>query len=341
VSTAYTLRPFTEADYEALAAVNNAAQPEYPRTPHEISEWDAKRDTKFLFARFVAVDRDGRVVGAAQYDQSPWMYHPCKFNVGADVTPEWQGRGVGRALYDRLLAELEPFEPITLYTMAREDAARAMRFYQDRGFEEKMRAYESRLDVAAFDPAPFAEARRRPEAEGIVIRSLAELRAADSDADRKVWALENTTAADVPGPEPFTPPPFETYERMVLRSENIVPEAFLIAIHEPTGEYVGSSNVWRRQADRDLNTGLTAVKREWRGKGIALAMKLRVVDWAKANGIVHIRTENEVNNRAMLSINERLGFAKVPPWVEMAKAVRPDTEADGQEAGASAAKGEA
>jgi RimJ/RimL family protein N-acetyltransferase len=149
--------------------------------------------------------------------------------------------------------------------------------------------------------------------------------------------LETITQQDVPSTDPITPLSFEHYSSLILNSAQIVPEAFQIAIDAATGEWVGSSNIWRRRADGDLNTGLTAVKRDYRRKGIALAMKLRVIEWAKGQGVRYIRTENEANNRAMLSINERLGFFKMPPWVELG--LRLHTEKDGQEGGGTAANG--
>ena len=46
---------------------------------------------------------------------------------------------------------------------------------------------------------------------------------------------------------------------------------------------------------------------------------------------------NESNNRAMLAINEALGFVKQPAWIDVVKVLREDDEAasapDGQGAG--------
>ena len=58
-----------------------------------------------------------------------------------------------------------------------------------RGYTEAMRSWESRLAVADFDPAPFAEAEARTVASGIVIRTYAEL-AGDPERDRKLYELD-------------------------------------------------------------------------------------------------------------------------------------------------------
>ena len=56
----------------------------------------------------------------------------------------------------------------------------------------------------------------------------------------------------------------------------------------------------------------TGVRREHRRQGIALALKLKTIAWAKRIGYSQIQTWNEANNQGMLGINERLGFVRQP-----------------------------
>ena len=64
---------------------------------------------------------------------------------------------------------------------------------------------------------------------------------------------------------------------------------------------------------------LTAVLRDERGKGIAMALKLKTIEYARAEGLREIRTWNASINRPMLAINEALGFAKQPAWITFGK----------------------
>ncbi len=309
------IRPFSEDDYPASVDVVNAVFPEYPDTVEEWRHWDAHRDPKCKFARWVA-EADNQVVAYGTYDQSSGMYHPRKFNIFVAVQPEYHGRHIGGTLYDHIVAQLAPFDPISLRANVREDMTRSVRFLKDRGFREDMRAWESRLDVAAFEFAPYVDVDRNIRAQGIEIKTFAEL-SSDPERDHKLYELDDVLSADVPHPEPRTGWSYEFFEQNVLQNPNLLPDGFFVALHE--GRYVGMSNLWKSQASADLYTGLTGVRRDYRRKGIALALKLRAIAYARSQGSQTVKTWNESNNRPMLSINERLGFRKQPIWINFVK----------------------
>ena len=314
-----TLRPFTPDDYPAVVAVHNAAFPEYRTTESDLRHEDATRDPRIQFGRWVA-DAGGGIVASGSHGQSPWTYHPRRFEILVTVHPEHERRGIGSALYEHLVAEVARFDPIALRSQTREDMTSGVRFLEKRGFTEEMRERESRLDVAAFDPARFAGAGERARAAGVTICTLRELES-DPDRDRKLHELETDLLRDVPHADEPTPLSLERYRTVVLQSPNLLPDAFFVAV-APGGDYVGSSALWKRPADDHLDTGLTGVRPAWRRKGIALALKLRAVAYAQAVGAPVIRTENEVGNRGMLSINEQLGFVPQPAWVFYGKTLK-------------------
>ena len=76
------------------------------------------------------------------------------------------------------------------------------------------------------------------------------------------------------------------------------------------GEVIGCAGLLH---DPDQSTraenALTAVRRDWRGRGIAVHLKLRTLEWAAAHGIDEIYTWTQDGNSAMRSLNERLGYA--------------------------------
>lgn len=314
------IRHFEERDYPQTVEINNSVFPEYPDTEDEWRHWDSHRDAKCKFQRWVIEgNAPGHLLGFGGYEQYIGMYHPRKFMLGMAVRPECQGFGLGAALYDEIMAALETFEPLVVRARTRADMSRSMRFLGDRGFNEEMRDWESRLDVTTFDFTPYEGHVERVQASGIRIATLAEL-AADPDRDRKLYELEKELEQDVPSPDQITPITFEYFLEHRLGSPNLLPDAFFVAIDSE--QYVGLSGLWHSHGHADLYTGLTGVRRSHRRRGIALALKLLGIEYAREQGRTVIKTWNESNNRAMLSINERLGYRKQPAWVNFAKVLR-------------------
>jgi GNAT superfamily N-acetyltransferase len=58
-----------------------------------------------------------------------------------------------------------------------------------------------------------------------------------------------------------------------------------------------------------------------RRRGIALALKLAAIDYARRVGAPIIRTDNDSTNTGMLAINSRLGFVRQPGWICSKKGV--------------------
>jgi len=251
------------------------------------------------------------------------MYHPRKFGLGVTILPAWQGQGIGTALYDHTVRALDPLAPLSVRGQSRADWARSLRFLEQRGYAETMRSWESRLAVADFAPAPFADAEARTAASGIVIRTYTEL-AGDPDRDRKLYELDCALSEDVPSPEPHTPLSYAFFIERILADPDLLPDALFVALDAATGTYAGLGQLWHSQGSDDLYNGLTGVRRDYRRRGIALTLKLRGIAYAKAQGRPKIKTWNETNNRAMIAINEALGFVKQPAWIDFVKTLRDD-----------------
>jgi GNAT superfamily N-acetyltransferase len=296
-----------------------STRPDDPITAEEMRYDDEHDDPKCLRGRWVA-DVGGMIVGTADLGQHHRMYHPQKFLLGLVVHPDHQGRGIGTALYHQLVAGLAPFDPIAVrFERVRADLTSAVRFLENRGFIEEARSWDSRLDIGAFDPSHFADAIKRVAAQGISIESTAGLKG-DPERDRKLFDLDEAVSADVPRPDPIVAGSFELFADRIFNNPNHIPDAYFVALHE--GQYVGQTNLWRSMDNNDVYVGLTGVRREFRRRGIALALKLRAIAWARENGFGEMQTLNESTNQGMLSINERLGFVKQQPWISFVKFLR-------------------
>src|SRR3990170_1906667 len=207
------IREFRPEDYPGITEVCNLVDPDYPSTEAELREEDRTWDRgKFVQVRYVAEEADtGKAVALAEYNHQPWSFDPRRFSIWIGVRPDRQGRGVGGALYDRVVEDLRSHGANALRSWAREDRAESVRFLEKRGFRELERAWESRLDMKAFDPARFADRAAVPA--GIDVVSLAEELARDPEVFRRVHAFGAVAGVDVPRLDPYTPPEYETWRR--------------------------------------------------------------------------------------------------------------------------------
>lgn len=317
------IRPFTEADYPAIAEVLNAAWPDEVQTEAGLRE-DDDHAPQVKWGRLVA-ELKGHIVGVADYTQFEGMYHPQKFGAWITVKPQFRSQGIGKALYARLMQALMPHDPISILSSTREDQPHALAWLHKLGYAEKMKYWESRLEVSKFDFSPFAGKIEAVEAAGFELKSLKELES-DPEYKQKVYDLWLEIREDVPRPDAISEVSFEEYCKWVFESQYLLSEGFWLAIDSSTGQYVAMSTLWKSDGDY-LGTGLTGTRRAYRRKGLALALKLKAVQFAKAYGAKEIRTGNEAGNRAMLSINEAMGFVKQPILADFIKTFKEETTA--------------
>ncbi|NUP99449.1 MAG: GNAT family N-acetyltransferase [Armatimonadetes bacterium] len=308
------IRPFEARDYEALARLNQLAGPGLHETADELRYFDAHRyrgedDRPSAPPRLVAAEGE-RLVGAA-WDNTT-MYHQAagqgRFQIV--VQPSWRGQGLGSALFDRLLPELEQ---AVLTTRAAEDDGDTMRFLRRRGFEVVDREQELELSLADFDPDVFAAEEHRPFAGRLRLATLAELRGRP--------AIERQLAAlwlDETGDQPIAEEMLECFRATVLEGPRVVPDGFFIALE---GDQVAAvTNLERWASTTALEFGYTVVRPDHRQRGLALALKVRALRFARERGCPTVCTLNSLANERMLRINEHLGFQRTRVWAELQRA---------------------
>lgn len=298
-----------DADYAAYVAIRNAIWPHHPTTVEEAQHWDRTRDPAYEYHSFKILC-DGKVVGICVWLEPWWAARPGKYYIEILIHPDYERQGMGSAAYEFLMAELDERDPVILESQTREDKPHAVRFLEQRGFKLDMRLPRSELEVASFDFECFAALRGRMHALGVQITTLAELQREDSEWQRKMWDLDWELAQDVPSTDPFTRQPFDVFVERTLGAPNFLPDAQFIAIDD--GRWVGMSALWKSLGDpKRLHTGFTGVARTHRRKGVATAMKVEAIRFARVYGAEIIDTDNEENN-PMYQLNLQLGFQPRP-----------------------------
>jgi mycothiol synthase len=313
------IRIFAAEDYPAIVDIHtslNIVWPDRPRTPEGWAEADLNRNPKCKFQRYVAV-QDGAVVGFGSYGQSSFDYHPQRFYIGVEVSPNHQRQGVGAALYAQIMAGLQPFDPRVLRADAFTNLPQGFSFLQKRGFYEAFCETPVSLDIASFDPSPYSGLEEKLLGKGIVIKALREMEFSPS-RDRKIYELYWDLTEDVPQEETrIEKQGFDEWVKWSLHDPFILHDAYFVAVR--ADEYVGLSE-WGKDPDNDvLQGGLLGVRQAYRKLGIGLAMQLHGIAYAREHGYPVLKTCTAVQNVPMQALFDKLGFARAPEWLQCQK----------------------
>ena len=315
------IRGFEPKDYPRMVEISNLLYPTHRSTVKEARFDDDHFDKKYFLHRWVAEDPEGAgVVAVADLSHMPWNFHPHKFWMDLEVHPEWQRRGIGQAMYEATNAELRAKDAIVVRSSTQEDKTESVRWLEKRGFVEKLRNWESHLNLASLDEAKFADKAVVPQ--GFEIVTLKDARREDPACLRAIFDMANAIGPDIPSPDVYTPTTYEMFLSHV-DSPSTLEDGYFLA--KDGDRYVGISNLWKSEGLPDvLYQGLTGVLREYRGRGLAWALKMRTIAYARERGSRQIRTWNNTMNRPILNINEALGFVKQPVWITFQKELAPE-----------------
>jgi GNAT superfamily N-acetyltransferase len=213
------------------------------------------------------------------------------------VPEPYRRRGAGTALYSAISDWARERGLDTLEARVADDDPASLAFAQKRGFVEDRREPGVALDLTAIEPPPV-----EPPA-GIELLSWSER----PDLARGMYEVMRDAVPDVPGFEDEELEPFEGWLKHDMQGPGDRPEATFLALAGE--EVVGYAKFSLTTARPTIaHHDLTAVKRAWRGRGIARALKRAQIGWAKANGYERLETTNDARNAPMRHINAELGY---------------------------------
>ena len=105
--------------------------------------------------------------------------------------------------------------------------------------------------------------------------------------------------------------PFEDWLAADMGGTGDRPEATFVAVAD--GEVVGYAKFSLTDAQpTTAYHDMTGVRRAWRGRGVAGALKAAELRWAKEHGYELLRTQNEERNTPIRRLNERFGYRPAP-----------------------------
>ncbi len=270
----------TDDDYEAWRRVRIAVVP--GERCDTIAELRAQDSPERLL---VLASIDGTVVGSGVADRSETAGGGF---VAPRVLPEHRRRGVGTALLTILADHVVTLGVPELRAMVEDP--RSLGFAEHLGFAEVDRQVEQVRAVG--DEAPPS-----PLPAGVDVLTL--------DQHPGLWAASYERF----GREVLAD--FAVFEPLEISAEqwssSWAGDLMYLALYD--GEVIGCAGL-HRDADRPerAENALTAVRRDWRGRGIASHLKRRTLVWAAEHGLSELYTWTQAGNASMLRLNDHLGY---------------------------------
>ena len=280
----------TDEDLEALIAVRKIvtpnARPQVANLRHALSSSTA--GLVFLVARLA-----DEPVACGFVEGSTESF------AAADVAvvPNMRRAGIGSALLTEASRRARSLgkDSLQLEVRKSDDASRS--FLERRGFE-KVGGEEAVSLRLAGDPAPSVPP------DGITIVSRRER----PDVVEAMYEVFVEAEQDVPGAP--TGETIEAWRAREIDRPSRSPDLSFVAI--AAGEVVGYAvlDVFGDEGHH----GFTAVKRAWRRRGVAMALKRAQIDAACRRGLDRLITGSEERNLPMGSLNAKLGYRPDPEW---------------------------
>ncbi len=312
------IRDFRPSDYGPYGRIHDALSPAQPFFPERVKYEDSCFGrTRYAMKRYVT-EADSEVAAVGGFNHLFWSYHPKRFSLSLEVHPRWQRRGIGGALYDHLISELRGIGAEAAWVELPSDSTYERKFVEDRGFVERRTTFESVLDLTSVNPWRL-EPKGGLADQGITIADLSTEMKDDPNAGRKLFDSEDSAGQDVPNIVEAEGMSYHDYEIITLQNPLYVWRGSFVA--KLGDEYVGSSSLLRAETSDTMDQGFTAVRPEFRGRGIAQAVKVRVARYAREAGVRSLWTHNDSRNRPMLALNWKLGFVKKAEWITFEKSL--------------------
>ena len=313
--TRMTIRSMMSNDYDQFVALHNHVYPTRTRTVEEVIKADQTRNPKIAAGRKAAYMQD-RMIGFAGYAQWTGETHQTWFQVNVVVDESVRRQGIGTSLYNHLFEELKEHDPKVLRSDAYENLPSGLPFAQHLGFKDVFREGPSHLDLESFNAAAFAPLIERLESEGIEFLSYHAYRQHNPKFEQPLYDAYCAAWKDVPKEEDSEITRAD-WQEWVIDGNGLDFDVSTVALCYD--RIVGFCEVGSAVQGRPLYAGLAGVAECERGRGIATALNVQAIAVTQSKGHPQIQTSSGIENLAMQTVYNKLGFIREPVWIQLGK----------------------
>jgi GNAT superfamily N-acetyltransferase len=249
--------------------------------------------------------REDSILGFGGFLPAWWTGDPAVFSLDLRVDRTYWRHGIGSQLFEFLQTRVRQIGGRRVMSWVRTDFPQSLPFAAGRGFRRTGDEVEDyRLCVPKASTSVYVGLEDRLGETGIRIVSLAEVGADTAFLHRlrELWGEQGQPSAGTPEQIQRS---FNVWRYQALAAPGLSPETHWIALE---GDRPVGTTFLKRLSPAAAENDFTAVAPSHRGRGIAPALKLRAIGWARANDIDWFYTSSEVRNHPMLTINRRLGY---------------------------------
>lgn len=304
---AMKLRPVVvDRDFGELSALFSLE--DEPTTELALKE-DYKEHQDRIFSLQVAEDEKEELLGFNWATRSKFSKSDAFFYL--IVKPEERKQGTGKKLFEDLEQSARSTGIQRLEVSIRDNRPECLSFACSCGFTERSHSLGMELDLTSFDDHTYDEIIAGLKSEGFLFSSMEELGNTE-DAQRKLYALNNTTGLETPGAEGMQFwLGFKDFQKKVCQASWYTPAGQMVVIDTATGEWVAMSAITRFEGSHYAYNLHTGVDKRYRGRKLAQAVKVLALRYARQELSVNlVRTINNAINHPMIAINQKLGYIR-------------------------------
>jgi GNAT superfamily N-acetyltransferase len=264
----------------------------WPREAVTIQAVHSYRDSAQDYIDYL-VREDGVILGSGV--GAVFAYRPRRVETLISVLAGKRRRGAGTALYEAISTWASGQRAHELEVSVSGDDPESLSYAQRRGFIEVRRQVGLALSLSGVSPLQVEPP------PGIEIVTWAQR----PELARGMYEVDVEAHPDIPGFEDVALEPFDDWMAHKMQRPTDSPEATFIALE---GEQAVGFAKLSLTAPTAAGHSMTAVKRAWRGRGIAGALKAAAINWALDHGYTELHTSNEERNAPIQRLNAHLGY---------------------------------